>query len=335
MKKNPLVSVIIVNFNEAEYTRQCLTSLQKQSYPNIEIIVVDNGSNDDSVKVIKKFPRIKLIQNKSNLGFATPNNQGVKEAKGEYIFLLNNDAYVQKDTIKKVIEYMEKNSKVGVVQNKILLAEKPELTDSTGSFFTKTGFLIHEGHAQPDSTSKKPKEVFSIKGASMFARKSLIEKIGLFDDNYFAYFEETDFCWRVLLAGFEVIYLPISTTYHHLGKTSRKQNPSFIQFHSFKNRLNSLIKNLSFFNLLYILPLHLFLISGMAFFNLILLKPRNSFGILKAILWNFTHIFSTLNKRKKIQKQIRSIKDSYIFNKVAKPMNLRWAVNFARLYLKS
>ncbi|MBN1916255.1 glycosyltransferase family 2 protein [Candidatus Dojkabacteria bacterium] len=368
-QKYPLVSVLVVNYNQPDYTVECLNSLAEQTYPNIEIILIENGSNRSSVKKVRKFldalrskntsyiKQIIVLQNKTNLGFATPNNQAFEKSNGEYIFLLNNDAYIKKDTIEKAISYMKKNPKVGVVQNTILLTKNPGLTDSTGSFLTRTGFLIHEGHKEKITKSKKPKEVFSVKGASIFIKRKVIEKAGykveskgrgadpitsessykkaIFDPDYFAYFEETDFCWRAILAGFKVVYLPRGITFHQLGKTTEKQKSGLIQFHSFKNRLNSLIKNLSFVNLILILPLHLLIIIVLAFAHLFALKFSSFFGILRALLWNLVHLVHTLKKRSIVQKKVRSVKDSYIFSKLAMRFDLSWAINFTISYVKS
>jgi len=318
--RRPLVSVIIVNFNGEDLLKHCLVSLAAEKYKRKEVILVDNNSADESISTAKKlYPNIKIVKNRKNLGFAKANNIGVSKARGDYLFLLNNDTQVPKNVLGPLISFLIQNPKVGVVQPRVLLLDDKARLDSIGSFFTKTGFLFHYGFEKKDIKSLRRKiRLFSAKGSAMLIRSSLVEKIGLFDDDYFAYFEESDFCWRVWLSGHEVWYYPYVHIYHKGSATAINMHFPFISFHSFKNRIRSMIKNLELRNLTYILPLHLVISFLAAFSYLITFRPGVALAIVRAMAWNLRHLPSTMNKRKRVQTKIRKLSDRKYLDKVTK-----------------
>lgn len=323
--KTPLVSIIIINFNGVEYLKVCFESLRKIDYQNWEVIVVDNGSSDGSIEFLekyKKFKSLKIIKNSSNLGFAEPNNQGYRKAKGDYVLLLNNDTKVKRDFVRLTVERMVKESKIGVAQPKIFLMEKAGYLDNTGSFITKTGFLKHEGFLEKDATRfNKEKIIFAAKGACMFIKRDVIEKVGLFDRDFFAYFEESDFCWRVWLAGYKIIYFPDTYIHHKLGATSKKMNQFNINYHSLKNRLASLIKNLEGYNLLLVLIPHLIILGIIALYYLSILRFDKAKMVVSAIGWNIVNLRTLLKKRTEVQR-FRILDDKEIFRKVGRKVSI-------------
>ncbi len=146
IKNKRLVSVIIVNQNGKKYLEKCLTSLKNQGYKNIEIILVDNASIDDSVDFTKKiFPDAKIKINSENLGFAEPNNIGYNLSEGDYVLFLNNDTEVKKDFLHPLVSILESNKDVGGVQSKILFMDNPTVLDSVGAFLTYSGILYYYG----------------------------------------------------------------------------------------------------------------------------------------------------------------------------------------------
>lgn len=314
-----LVSIIIVNWNGKKFLKKCFSSLEKINYPNYEIILVDNGSTDGSVEYIKKnFPQVKIIQNKENLGFAEANNIGYQQAKGKYILLLNNDTEVTPDFLNRLVTVLKSDEKIGVVQPKILLSSQPSKIETVGSYLTSTGFLYHFGW---EKDAKKPKynlrqEIFSARGACMLIKKEVVEKVGLFDKDFFAYFEETDFCWRTWLAGYKIIYVPNSVICHKGGGTASRISLPFIDYHSFKNRICTLIKNLELKNLLKILPLHLLLCLGISFFFFLKGELKHGFAILRGIGWNIKNLRKNWQKRRIVQRQIRKIPDKELLPKI-------------------
>ena len=325
-----LVSIIVVNWNGKHYLRACLSSLYKQNYKNIEVLLVDNASIDGSVKYVKKyFPKTKIIINKKNLGFAEPNNIGYDNSKGKYILFLNNDTRVTDNFLTELIKVLQSDKKIGGVQSKILLMDNPKKLDSVGAFLTITGFLYHYGIAKKDSPNyDKQINIYSAKGACMMFSREVLTKVKIdgeiFDSRYFAYFEETDLCHRVWLAGYRIVFAPKSVIYHKLGGTSTLINNAFVQYHSFKNRINSYLKNFERVTLLKILPLHVFLSEVYAVLNLLRANVKLFIAIQKAIVWNIKNINETLKKRSKIQKGVRKIIDKVLLPLIKKRVKLNY-----------
>lgn len=331
-KNNPLISIIIINWNGKHFLDPCFSTLFKQSYKNIEVILVDNASKDGSVQFVRKnYPQVKIVINKENLGFAEANNIGYKKATGEYVLFLNNDTKVTKDFLKILVDVLVKDTKkqIGGVQSKLLLMDTPEKLDSVGAFMTPTGFLYHYGIAKKDGPKYNRRiDVYSAKGACMMIRREVLEKTlvenEIFDSKYFAYFEETDLCHRIWLAGYKLIFIPESVIYHKMGGTSNKMNNSFVQFHSFKNRINSYIKNFGTGYLWTILPLHLLFCEAFAFFALLKLNTNITVCIQKAIWWNIKNMSQTLKKRRYIQHQIRARQDRTFKKAIMRPVRLSY-----------
>ena len=315
--KVPKVSIIIVNYKQKQLTIDCLNSLKGATYPNYEVILVDNNSEDGSEEEIaKKFPSIILIQSGSNTGYTGGNNLGLKYASGDYILLLNNDTKVTPGFIEPLVKDFMKDEKLGIVQSKLFVMDRPYLLDNVVSFQTFNGFLYHEGYLDTD----KPKYQnflysFSAKGACMMINKKVLS-LGLFDDSYFAYFEETDLCWRAWLMGYKVGFEPNSIIYHKMGATSSKMKSTFIHYHSFKNRIRTIIKNSDNFTLLWMLPTHLMLCLSLAIYFLFS-EINGTKSIFNAFWWNILNLKDTLRLRKRIQSK-RQILDSEIFKEVFK-----------------
>lgn len=313
--KFPLVSVVIVTMNGLRHLKRCLPSLACISYEPIEIIIVDNNSTDGSLDYIKKeFPRAKIISNVINKGFAEANNQGLYLARGAYVLLLNNDTEVTANFLEPLVEALQNDPRLGAVQSKIHLMDRPNSLDATGSFLTRTGFLAHEGiHEIDRGQYDNPRDIFSPKGACVLLKKEVLHEVGFFDDIFFAYFEETDLFWRFWLAGYRVSFIPSSVIYHAMGATSAKLKTDFIEFHSFKNRILSLYKNLSNWHLWSILLPHGFVVVVVGFVFLISGKFLRARGVFKALLWNVRHWSDNHEKRRQVQLRVRKVSDSQIF----------------------
>ncbi|MDO8619170.1 MAG: glycosyltransferase family 2 protein [Candidatus Daviesbacteria bacterium] len=334
--KFPLVSIIIANWNGKEVLKDCLDSLVKINYPNWELVLVDNGSTDGSERLVEnyqtKIKKIVLVKNNSNLGFARANNQGYGKSKGEYLLLLNNDTKVKPDLINVLVSRIEQDKYLAVVQPKIFLMDKPGYLDNAGSFFTRIGFLDHWGFMQKDGPEyDKEQEIFSAKGACLLIRREVVDKIGLFDNDFGSYFEETDFCWRAEIIGYKVLYYPKTFIYHKVGFTTRRQNVLDINFNSYKNRICSQLKNLQTYNLFLILIPHLIVSLGIAALFLLRLQPKNSIIILKSISWNINSLSATWKKRNEIQKN-RTVSDNELFRKLSRKVNWKkFFLDFKRI----
>jgi GT2 family glycosyltransferase len=206
--------------------------------------------------------------------------------------------------------------------------------DVCGSFWTSTTFLYHFGAEKKDSPEYNTNaKFFSNKGASMLIRKAVIDDIGLFDEDFWCYYEETDFCNRAWLSGYECVYLPKATAYHANGGSSLLFANDFIQFHNFKNKIMSMVKNFEISTLILRLPQHIFIIISISIYWLITGKVRHFTAIHKALLWNMINIKSTLKKRRVVQK-FRTVSDTFIFSKVQRNPKFSYYTALLRNELK-
>lgn len=329
MQTHELVSVLVINWNGKQWIRQCLESLRQQRYPNLEIIVVDNASTDGSAELVKtRYPEVKLVNSRENLGFSGGNNLGIRSCRGGYVLLLNVDAFINEDLLGPLVKFMEQHPDVGVAQPKILIMDYQNLLDGTGSFFTRTGVLYHNGYLKR-ADHPKYKSIFPVyttKGAAMLIRKEVIKRtMGLFDPEYFLYFEETDFCHRVWLAGYKVMYVPLGIVYHQGGGISAATlNNAFTQFHSYKNRITTYLKNLSVGELGRLLPIHLVFVEVSALIFLFGGQVQVFLSINKALWWVVKHTPYILRKRREVQQHVRTVRDHDYLKLVTKKPRLSY-----------
>lgn len=245
---NLLISVILVSYNTAQMSVEALDSLfASQGDFALEVFLVDNASKDDSVQVIKKaYPNITLIENKENVGFGRANNQVLDFAKGEYILLLNTDAFVQAETLEKTIQYMQIHPRCGVLGVK-LLGRNGELQPSCRYF--PTPFNLFAGRVglhrllptikmvdDTDWNSSLTQDCDWVPGCYYLVRKSVIDQVGLFDPLFFLYSEEVDHCYATKKAGWEVTYFADATVVH-IGGESAKTDHVISQKNRQVNRL--------------------------------------------------------------------------------------------------
>ncbi len=315
--KNPLVSIIILNWNGKENLVRCLYSLGRITYKPVEIIVVDNNSSDGSPELVrKKFPKSRLIVNKKNIGYSGGNNIGIRASKGKYVFILNNDTEVKKSFLESLVKKCESDRSIGCIQPKLVYATDHNLLNAVGSFLTSTGFLYHYGYRKLSSRPQYNRSIqmYSAKGAAMMLRKTALNKVGLFDEDFFIYFEETDLCHRLWLAGYTIWYEPTSIVYHREAIDTHKQMQEFtITYLSFRNRISSFLINLEWGNVIKILSVLSIIYFCLMIYYLIKFRPRISWAIFLSIFWNIQHIPLTLKKREHVQVYIRRRSDAGIF----------------------
>lgn len=287
--EEPLVSIIIINYNGKHLIERCLSSVSNTKYHNYEIIVLDNNSTDDSTAVIReKFPACQIIQLKKNMGFAIANNIGSKIAKGDYLMFLNNDTYVTPEWIRELISVMEKDDSIAISQS--LLLRPDGAIDSSGDFVTKYGRTYSSYNK-----SNSPREILSARGAAMMVRRSFYEDVGGFDEDYFISFEDVEIGWKARILGYRVVMVPTSIVYHVAGATAKRMSP-LMTFHGLKNQLSLITTHfeaqLAIRNLL--------LISLTLFFGLVKLifrvsKRTDNFSVDKkaammAVVWYLQHL---------------------------------------------
>ena len=236
------VSIIILNWDNYKDTKECLESLKKITYPNYEIIIVDNGSKDGSTqKIQKEFPNHIYIYNKDNLGFSGGNNEGIKyalERNSDYILLLNNDVTVESDFLNFLVEKGENDLKVGILVPKINYYSKPDIIWLAGGYISKirgSGFPIGKG--KNENQYVEDRFITFSSGCCILIKKEIFKKIGLWDVNYFLYGEDTDFCKRTIDTGFKLLYVANSKIYHKIGITTKKTNSPLPIYYATRNRL--------------------------------------------------------------------------------------------------
>ncbi len=243
------LTVAIVNYNAGDYLTKCLPSLKKASNEaDMKIIVIDNASTDDSIKnAQKKFPEVLYILNSENVGFGKANNQVLKNLKTEFVLILNPDVEVEKGVIKGCIEYMKEHQDVGALTPEILLPDgRIDLTAHRGFptpwasfkyFFLKNDDLYHLSKRD----LKNVHEVDAVAGAFLLTRKSVLEKSGYFDEEYFMYAEDIDLCFRIKEKGYRIMYLPYLKVLHFKGvSTGLKKHSQEITTANFETRRRSL-----------------------------------------------------------------------------------------------
>ncbi len=240
----PLVSVIIVNYNGRMYLDKCISSLMVQTYPAIEIIFVDNGSSDGSIEHMNKnFPSVKIIATKENLGFAKGNNIGIKVANGELIATLNNDTKVTPEWVEELAKALKSDDNAGMCASKMLFMDAPEMINSTGICISRSGACWDRGMFKYDTGQYDSfVDVFgACAGAAMY-RKSMLEDIGLFDEDFCAYMEDVDLAFRGRLAGWKCLYVPKAVVYHAHGGTAG-YGSDYTIYHGNRNIIWNVIKN--------------------------------------------------------------------------------------------
>jgi GT2 family glycosyltransferase len=225
----PVVSIVVVNWNGLGFLKDCLSKLTDQVFSDFEIIVVDNGSDDGSVEFIRaSYPQVVLLENKTNRGFAAANNQGIDVASGRYIAVLNNDTEVDKNWLKNLVRRADSSSSdVGMWTCKILSMEDHTTIDSVGGLLISScGIAKGRGRSEKDRGQYDRDEgVFIPSACAAMYRKKMLDEVGSFDEDFFAYCEDTDLGLRARLAGWGTQSVPDAVVYHHYSGTAGKYTP--------------------------------------------------------------------------------------------------------------
>lgn len=286
----PLVSIITLNYNKANVTRDLLISLKSISYPSVEIIVVDNASVDKSFLPLKnEFPHIQLIPSPINLGFAGGNNLGMKAARGDLFLMINNDVEVVEDFLEPMVSLFKEDERTGMVSPKIIYYGRGERIQYAGSRGINpwTGRGKKDGQLEVDHGQYDfVRETELVHGACMMVSRKLVEEVGAFDESFFIYYEEHDWAVRAKQKGFKLFYTGESKIYHKESMTTGKESP-FKTYYMAKNRILFLRRNVPY-------PARLF--SLLVFFfaavpkkivkNLMEADFKNISALVRGILWH-------------------------------------------------
>ena len=242
--ERPLVSAIVVNWNGADCLEACLGSLLSQTWSALEIIVVDNGSSDGSRELLRARygSRITLIESPVNLGFAGGNNLAIRAAKGAYVALLNNDAVASPGWIEALVEAAEADPRIGMCASKVLVLGGNGLIDSAGLLMSADGIGRGRGRLELDGeTYAEAQDALVPSGCAALYRRAMLDEIGLFDEDFFAYCEDSDLGLRGRLAGWSCRYVPIAVV-HHAYSRSTAPYSTFKAFHVERNRCFVVLK---------------------------------------------------------------------------------------------
>jgi GT2 family glycosyltransferase len=223
--KSMQVTVIIPNYNGRHFLGKCLESIKKE---RVEVIIVDNSSSDGSVEYIREhYPDFTLIKNHENLGFAAAVNQGISASKTDYVFLLNNDTELEENCISNLVRCIESDENIFAVSSKMIQFENRDVMDDAGDAYTILGWTKKVGNGRSPDLYNEKKEVFSACAGAALYRRNILNEIGYFDENFFAYLEDVDISYRARIHGYKSIYCPEAVVYHHGSGTSGSKHNAF------------------------------------------------------------------------------------------------------------
>lgn len=304
--------VIVPNWNGEDSLRDCLDSLRAQSLKP-HVIVVDNGSVDGSVDLIRQnYPEVELIQHLTNKGYAGGVNAGFERAierGAEYAAPFNNDAVADKEWLRELVAYLDKHPKAGIAACKLLTADGRAL-DSTGDYYTVWGLPYPHGRGEHDVDKYDDQtDIFAASGGASAFRVSMLREIGLFDERFFAYYEDVDLSFRAQLAGWKVAYVPSSRAYHAIGATSGRVR-GFTTYQTLKNLPMLLVKNVPR-RYLWRVSWRFCLAQILFFFRAV--SRGHIWSAIKGKFMCLWYLPGTLLKRRRIQRG-RKVSDEYIWN---------------------
>jgi len=237
------LSIIIPHYNGEHHLVTCFKALRCQSYPHLEIILVDNGSTDESVALTRRnFPEVKIIELGQNLGLTGAINRGIEQATGQIIIPLNNDTEVAPDWAQALVDTLNSFPDAGIVASKMLLFDQRDHIHSAGDGFGTNGIPINRGVWQKDKGQfDQDSYIFGGCGGAVAYRQAMLQDIGLFDEDLFMYLEDVDLNWRAQAAGYRAVFAPQAVVYHHLSATG---GGTIASYYTGRNSICVLAKNL-------------------------------------------------------------------------------------------
>ena len=295
-ESEPLVSIIILNYNAGNLLLECIESVLQTNYQKFEIIIVDNDSKDDSVDRCKeKFRDVQIIENKKNLGYCEGNNVGIRNAKGEFIAILNPDTVVDSNWLKELIKGYEIFGD-GMYQPRFLTTNNHKILQGTGNMINLFGFGFARNKGDLDEGQfNEPERIGYTSGTCLFTSKKIIEELDMFDSFLFAYHDDLDLCWRAALKNIKSYYIPSSIVYHPPEGYTFKWN-SFKFYLLERNRQYCLLTHYSRKTYFKMLPALMIIEIGVFFYYLKKGVLLSKFKATLSILKNFKHINVTYKK---------------------------------------
>lgn len=250
-----MITIVIPNYNGNKYLEACIESIYKQTYREYEIIIVDNASTDSDYKWIKDNKEVKFISLDKNYGFSRAVNEGIRLAKGEYVLLLNNDTELDENFLWNMLCTIKKDKNIFSVSSKMLQYYNRELIDDAGDEYTAIGWARKRGEGEEKQNYSCDNRVFSTCAGAALYRKSIFQKIGYFDERFFAYLEDVDISYRANIYGFKNVFSSQSVVYHIGSATSGNGYSDFKIHLSARNNIYLLYKNMPAAQLIINFPL--------------------------------------------------------------------------------
>jgi N-acetylglucosaminyl-diphospho-decaprenol L-rhamnosyltransferase len=236
---------VVVNHNGRRYLDDCLAALLDQRLDGgFEVILVDNGSADGSAAYVRgRWPKVRVVEAGANRGFAGGNNLGIEQANGHHLVLINNDTRARAGWLAALVAAAESDPRAGAVTPKLVYMDRPHVIQNAGSLLLSDGSGADRGAGEEDRGQlDQPEEVFGLCGCGALLRREMLADVGTFDEDFFAYYEDTDLSWRMRLRGWRVLYEPAAVVEHVHSGTSVEWSP-FFTFHVDRNRLFMILKN--------------------------------------------------------------------------------------------
>ncbi len=303
MKKT---TVVIPNYNGMAYLQDCLGSLKKQD-GNFDIIVVDNGSKDESCSYIKEsFPEVVLIALPENLGFCRAVNIGIKAAGTPYVLLLNNDVKVKEDFVKNLEQSLEQKKDYFSIGAKMVSMKEPDKMDDAGDFYCALGWAFARGKGRPEKDYQKSGQVFSACAGAAIYRKKILEEIGYFDENHFAYLEDVDIGYRAKIYGYKNGFCHNAVVLHAGSGFSGSRYNEFKVTLSSRNSMYVIGKNMPFFQILFNAPL---LLAGILIKWIFFIRKSMGKIYIQGIMKGIYGYLTKVRKEKKVPFQRKHLKN--------------------------
>lgn len=253
----PACSVVIVNWNGLRHLEACLCSLRAQTFRDFEVIVVDNGSTDGSIDYVRsKFPDVRLICQGRNSGFAAASNAGIAASQGEFVVFLNNDTETDPSWLEELLSTIQSRPDIGFCASKILFFDDRNRIDSAGDELSSNGVVQKRGHRKPDVGFDQLQPIFSACGGAALFRRSVLDDIGGFDEDFFLIFEDADLSFRAQLAGYSGLFVPTARIYHKGNASIGTLSDTYV-YYGHRNLEFVYLQNMPTALLLRSLPAHL------------------------------------------------------------------------------
>lgn len=289
------VAVIIPNYNGKKYLNDCLKSLEKQTYRDFSVIVVDNGSEDGSLEYLKNnFPSVRVISLGSNTGFANAVNEGIRASDSKYVFLLNNDTVCDEGAIESLVKVLDSKPKVFSAQAKMLRMKEPHLVDDAGDYYCALGWTVVPSKDKESELFSKRKQITSACAGAAVYRREVFDKIGMFDEAHFCYLEDVDVGYRARLFGYDNVMEPSAVVYHVGSGSSGSRYNTFKVELTASNNLYFIYKNMAVWQLIINLPL---VLLGIIIKHIFYTRKGLGTAHIKGLFKGIARIFKNSHKR--------------------------------------